>query len=473
MLAEVPRRPARRRRSSRGGCSTAKSSRSACRSAARRPAQQIVAIAADDPWATQALYELVTARAQLRELSRELFTGVLDMLAGRYPSDEFADLRPRVVWDRARDMITARKDARLLAVVNAGTIPDRGLFAVHLGADGPRIGELDEEMVHESRVGETFLLGASSWRIEEITRDRVIVEPGAGRAGQDAVLARRGPRTAARARPRARRVRRCAAASASRSDAQGVAAARLPARSRAPPTTSLPTFASSSEATGELPTDRHHHHRAFSRRARRLARLHPVAVRRARARAVGAGVGGALGRDRSASTMQPLVDRRRHRRCASPTYMATTIPSRPNAPCWCPSPTSSKTLLVARARARRMFASALSRERGARALAAAPSSRPAHAAVGAAVARAAADGRRAAISSVPDHARDLSRVPARRVRCAGADRAAARRSARARCASSKSRRRARRRSRARSCSTTSRPSSTRATRRSPSARRRR
>ncbi|HWE27322.1 MAG TPA: DEAD/DEAH box helicase, partial [Polyangia bacterium] len=117
-------------------------------------------------------------------LSRELFHGVLDMLAGRYPSDAFADLRPRVVWDRARDTITARNDARLIAVVNAGTIPDRGLYGVHLGAEGPRIGELDEEMVHELRVGETFLLGASSWRAVEITRDRVIVKPAPGEPGK-------------------------------------------------------------------------------------------------------------------------------------------------------------------------------------------------------------------------------------------------------------------------------------------------
>lgn len=147
-------------------------------------AQQIVAAVAERPWAVGELYALVKRAHNFESLSRELYHGVLDMLAGRYPSDAFADLRPRIVWDRARDEISARKDARLLAVVNAGTIPDRGLYGVHLGADGPRIGELDEEMVHELRVGQTFLLGASSWRAVEIGRDRVIVKPAPGEPGK-------------------------------------------------------------------------------------------------------------------------------------------------------------------------------------------------------------------------------------------------------------------------------------------------
>jgi ATP-dependent helicase Lhr and Lhr-like helicase len=146
--------------------------------------QQIVATVAERPWQVDALFALVTRSYSYQQLSRELFIGVLDMLAGRYPSDAFADLRPRVVWDRARDEVSARKDARLLAIVNAGTIPDRGMFGVHLGAEGPRIGELDEEMVNELRVGQTFLLGASSWRAVDITRDRVIVKPAPGEPGK-------------------------------------------------------------------------------------------------------------------------------------------------------------------------------------------------------------------------------------------------------------------------------------------------
>src|SRR5204863_686939 len=105
------------------------------------------------------------------------------MLAGRYPSDEFAELRPRIVWDRTGGVIRAREGARRLAVVNAGTIPDRGLFGVFLVDGGGRVGELDEEMVYEARAGQTFLLGASTWRIEEITRDRVLVSPAPGLPG--------------------------------------------------------------------------------------------------------------------------------------------------------------------------------------------------------------------------------------------------------------------------------------------------
>ena len=108
---------------------------------------------------------------------------VLDMLAGRYPSDEFAELRPRIVWDRTAGIVRGRTGARRLAVTNAGTIPDRGLFGVHLVGDGGRVGELDEEMVYEAREGQTFLLGASTWRIEDITRDRVLVSPAPGVPG--------------------------------------------------------------------------------------------------------------------------------------------------------------------------------------------------------------------------------------------------------------------------------------------------
>jgi ATP-dependent Lhr-like helicase len=147
-------------------------------------AQQLVAMAAERPWNPSALYDVIVRAHNYEGLSRPLFDGVLDMLAGRYPSDAFADLRPRLVWDRARDLVSARNDARLLAIINAGTIPDRGLYGVHLGAEGPRIGELDEEMVHELRVGQTFLLGASSWRAVEITRDRVVVKPAPGEPGK-------------------------------------------------------------------------------------------------------------------------------------------------------------------------------------------------------------------------------------------------------------------------------------------------
>jgi ATP-dependent helicase Lhr and Lhr-like helicase len=149
-------------------------------------AQQIVAIAAaapeDQPVPVEDLHQMVTRTHSYAELSRTQLENVLDMLDGRYPSSEFSELRARIVWDRVKGTIRARKGARQLAVTNAGTIPDRGLFSVTL-PDGRRVGELDEEMVYEARPGQTFLLGASTWRIEEIGRDRVIVTPAPGLPG--------------------------------------------------------------------------------------------------------------------------------------------------------------------------------------------------------------------------------------------------------------------------------------------------
>jgi ATP-dependent helicase Lhr and Lhr-like helicase len=150
-------------------------------------AQQIVAMVAMATWDVDHLFHAVRSAAPFAELSRSIFDGVLDMLSGRYPSDDFADLRPRITWDRLKNQVAAREGARRVAVINGGTIPDRGLYSVFLsGERGPasRVGELDEEMVFESRVGETFLLGASSWRIEEITHDRVIVTPAPGQPGK-------------------------------------------------------------------------------------------------------------------------------------------------------------------------------------------------------------------------------------------------------------------------------------------------
>ena len=146
-------------------------------------AQQIVAIVADEEIAVDELHELVRGAYPFADLSRTQLENVLDMLAGRYPSDEFAELRPRIVWDRTAGTIRGRDGARRLAVTNAGTIPDRGLFGVFLVDGGGRVGELDEEMVYEARAGQTFMLGASTWRIEEITRDRVLVSPAPGVPG--------------------------------------------------------------------------------------------------------------------------------------------------------------------------------------------------------------------------------------------------------------------------------------------------
>jgi len=145
-------------------------------------AQHLVSMAAMDEWEVDAVEGLVTATESFHDLSREQLENVLDMLDGRYPSDRFADLRPRIVWDRTGGTIHGRKGSRSLVVTNAGTIPDRGLYSVNL-PDGRRVGELDEEMVYEARPGQTFLLGATTWRIEEITRDRVIVTPAPGAPG--------------------------------------------------------------------------------------------------------------------------------------------------------------------------------------------------------------------------------------------------------------------------------------------------
>ncbi|MEV4422465.1 DEAD/DEAH box helicase [Patulibacter sp. NPDC049589] len=158
-------------------------------------AQQIVAIAAsvdsdsdttdedaEPAIAVDDVYALVTRTHSYAELPRELFERTLDMLDGRYPSQDFAELRPRVVWDRVGGTIRPRKGAGRLAIANAGTIPDRGLYRVVL-PDGRRVGELDEEMVYEARAGQTFLLGASTWRIEEIGRDKVVVTPAPGAPG--------------------------------------------------------------------------------------------------------------------------------------------------------------------------------------------------------------------------------------------------------------------------------------------------
>ena len=146
-------------------------------------AQQIVAIAAtEEVVAVDQVAAMLARTYTYAELSRAQLENVLDMLDGRYPSEEFGELRPRIVWDRVAGTIRARKGSRALAITNAGTIPDRGLYSVNL-PDGRRVGELDEEMVYEARAGQVFLLGASSWRIEEITRDRVIVTPAPGVPG--------------------------------------------------------------------------------------------------------------------------------------------------------------------------------------------------------------------------------------------------------------------------------------------------
>ncbi len=147
-------------------------------------AQQIVAMVAERERSVGELHTLLRRTLPYRDLSREALDAVLDMLAGRYPSEDFGELRARIAWDRAQDRVRARAGAGVLVRMNAGTIPDRGLYGVHHGPKGPRIGELDEEMVHETKVGDRVVLGASTWRVAEIGRDRVIVDPAPGEPGR-------------------------------------------------------------------------------------------------------------------------------------------------------------------------------------------------------------------------------------------------------------------------------------------------
>ncbi len=150
-------------------------------------AQQLVAMVALESVSADQLYATVRRAAPFHELPRSSFDGVLDLLAGRYPSDEFSELRPRINWDRVTGTVAPRRGSQRLAILNGGTIPDRGLYGVYLvGAEDnrSRVGELDEEMVFETRPGEIFLLGASSWRVVEITKDRVLVSPAPGEPGK-------------------------------------------------------------------------------------------------------------------------------------------------------------------------------------------------------------------------------------------------------------------------------------------------
>lgn len=153
-------------------------------------AQQIVAMASREPISVDEVYATLRGAAPYADLPRGSFEGVLDLLSGRYPSDEFAELRPRLTWDRLGGTLSPRRGTQRIAILNGGTIPDRGLYGVFLAGDGPdgsggsRVGELDEEMVFETRPGDVFLLGASSWRALDITKDRVIVAPAPGEPGK-------------------------------------------------------------------------------------------------------------------------------------------------------------------------------------------------------------------------------------------------------------------------------------------------
>ena len=217
-------------------------------------AQQTVAAAALEPLDADRWFDTVRRSAPFATLPRSVYEATLDLLSGKYPSTEFAELRPRLVYDRDTGTLTARPGAQRLAVTSGGAIPDRGLFTVYLATESEkpsRVGELDEEMVYESRPGDVISLGATSWRITEITHDRVLVIPAPGPAGPVAVLARRRRGPPGRARRRARRVHR----RAGRTEPRGIrrTLCRVGFRRRTRPTTCGGCWTSSGPPPGWCP----------------------------------------------------------------------------------------------------------------------------------------------------------------------------------------------------------------------------
>lgn len=220
-------------------------------------AQQLVAMVSLQTVSVDELYATVRGAAPFFELPRGSFEGVLDLLSGRYPSDEFAELRPRVTWDRVAGEVSPRRGTQRLAIANAGTIPDRGLYGVFLaGAEGPgnRVGELDEEMVFETHVGDVFLLGASSWRVADITHDRVLVVPAAGEPGKMPFWRGEGPgRPLEFGRAIGALVRRYSRAESSAARQELVSQHGLGPEAA---TNLLKYLEDQAQATGEVPTDR-------------------------------------------------------------------------------------------------------------------------------------------------------------------------------------------------------------------------
>ena len=373
-------------------------------------AQQIVAISAQEEIAVDELHDLVRRAWPFRDISRQQLENVLDMLAGRYPSEEFAELRPRITWDRTAGVLRGREGARRLAVTNAGTIPDRGLFGVHLVDGGGRVGELDEEMVYEARAGQTFLLGASTWRIEEITRDRVLVSPAPGVPGLVPFWKGEGvgrPYELGEAIGRAGRELVALPDAKARDRLTRRARARR-ARGRQPP--DVPPRAGARDRRAPVrPDDRR---RALPRRDRRLAAVHPHAVRGTRPRAVGARARGAPARVARARGQLHLVGRR-HR--AAPARRRRPAAARGAAR----GPGRARGPRRRRAWRRRALRGPLPGERGPRPPHPAPPARPADPALAAAPQGAGPPAGRPALSRLPGRARDVPRVPPGRLRPSG------------------------------------------------------
>ncbi|WOF22447.1 ATP-dependent helicase [Microbacterium betulae] len=218
-------------------------------------AQQTVAASALGEIEVERWFEIVRRSAPFRTLPRSAFEATLDLLAGRYPSDEFAELRPRVVWDRDAGTITGRPGSQRLAVTSGGTIPDRGLFGVFVAGEtrNARVGELDEEMVYESRVNDVFTLGTTSWRIVEITHDRVNVLPAFGQPGKVPFWHGDGLGRPAELGEALGRFSRELTGAAPEKARQRLVDAGLDERARG---NLLAYLAEQREATGTLPTDR-------------------------------------------------------------------------------------------------------------------------------------------------------------------------------------------------------------------------
>ena len=380
-------------------------------------AQQIVAITADEEIAVDDLHRLVRRAYPFAELSRAQLENVLDMLAGRYPSDEFAELRPRIVWDRTAGVIRGRTGARKLAVTNAGTIPDRGLFGVHLVNGGGRVGELDEEMVYEARAGQTFLLGASTWRIEEITRDRVLVSPAPGVPGAVPFWKGEG---VGRPYELGAAIGKFSRELVALPEEKALAKLRDEHTLDEKAARNLLTFLNEqAAATGVVPSDR----TVVIERFRdeigdwRVCLLTPFGgrVHAPWALALAARLRESLGievhsiwSDDGIALHLPDAD-------APPSTEDLMI-----------DPEEIEELVVGELSGVGALRRALPRERCARAADPAPPPRPAHAALAAAPEGAVAPAGRAEVRLVPDHPRDVPRVPAGRVRPAGAARDPAR-----------------------------------------------
>ena len=386
-------------------------------------AQHLVAAVALGERRVDDLFALVRGAAPYAHLSRATFEGTLDMLAGRYPSDEFAELRPRVVWDRLRGTVRPREGAQRLVVANAGTIPDRGLYGVFLAdgeGGGRRVGELDEEMVFESRVGEVFVLGASSWRIAEITRDRVLVVPAPGEPGKMPFWkADRGARPVELGRRIGRLTREIGHAP------RDEAVRRLREEHDLDPLAAqnLVAYLEEQKESDRCPARRPHARpRAHARRDGRLAALPPLAVGRARPRAVGDGPRGAAAQERRGRG-RDRVDGRRHRRPparARPAARGRGPPARAGG---------DRGPRDRRAQRLEPLRRALPRGRRPRSPPPAAAPRAEDASLDAEEARARPAAGRLAPPVLPDRARGLPRVPAGRLRPARARRARAARAA--------------------------------------------